>query len=164
MAKGTDRLTQKQVEKFRGPGWLHDGRGLYLHVGKHKAKGGAVASGKNCLLRYQIDGKARWMGLGSYPEIGLARAREKALEARRLKAEGIDPLADRDARRAAARAEAAVAVTSKTCAEKYDAAHEPSWRNPKSSAQWNASLRDYAFPTIGGMPVSAIETGHVTKI
>jgi hypothetical protein len=89
MAKGTDRVTQKQVENFRGPGWLHDGRGLYLHVGKHKTKDGTLANGKNWLLRYQIDGRARWMGLGSYPEIGLARAREKALEARRLKAEGI---------------------------------------------------------------------------
>jgi hypothetical protein len=86
MAKGTDRLTQKEVEHFKGPGVLHDGRGLYLHVGQRKTDDGPLASGKNWLLRYQIDGKARWMGLGSYPEIGLARAREKALDSGRPKA------------------------------------------------------------------------------
>jgi hypothetical protein len=76
----------------------------------------------------------------------------------------FDPLADRDARRATAKAEATLAVTSRACAEKHVAAYEPSWRNPKSSEQWTASLRDYALPMIGDMSVSAIETGHVAKI
>ncbi len=168
MAKTAERLNAKQVDNFKGPGVLHDGRGLYLHVGQRKTATGTAASGKNWLLRYQIDGKARWMGLGSYPEIGLARAREKASQARSLKAEGIDPLTDKAAQRAQTKAEAAKiaakAITFKACAEKFIAAHQAGWRNSKHCAQWTSTLSAYANPVIGHLPAAAVETGHVTQI
>jgi integrase len=159
MAKGTDRLTVKQVENYKGAKLLHDGRGLYLDP----------RNGKSWIYRYAVAGKERWMGLGPYPEVSLARAREKREEARRLfKGEGIDPLSDRDARRAEAKAEAArkaaAAITFRVCAEKFIAAHEAAWRNPVHRAQWSQTLRDYVYPLIGDLPVSAIETGHVTQV
>ena len=71
-----------------GPGRHGDGRGLYLLV---KASGA-----RSWLLRYQMNGKRRDMGLGAYPEVTLAMARELAIEARRLIAKGQDPIAARE--------------------------------------------------------------------
>ena len=50
---------------------------------------------RSWVLRFQLNGRRRDMGLGSYPEISLARSREKAMDARRLIKEGLDPLAER---------------------------------------------------------------------
>lgn len=152
MAKGPDRLTVKQVENYKGAKLLHDGRGLYLDP----------RNGKSWAYRYVVAGKERWMGLGPYPEVSLARARAKREEARRLlKGEGVDPLSDRDAKRAEAKAEAArkaaEAVTFKACAEKYIAAHEAGWRNPVHRQQWLQTLRDYAYPLISDLPVSSVK-------
>jgi integrase len=158
MAKGLNRLSPKFVEKVRNPGRYHDGRGLYLQV----------AGGKSWLGRYQSGGKTHWLGYGPYPEISLARAREKNEEARRLRAEGIDPLAAKRAQRtaekeAAAKA-AAAAITFRAAAEATIAAKQAEWRNPKHASQWPTTLAQYAYPVIGHLPVSGIETGHVTQI
>ncbi|HEX6012518.1 MAG TPA: Arm DNA-binding domain-containing protein [Geminicoccaceae bacterium] len=68
------KLTARSVETA-GPGTHEDGRGLRLVV----KPGGS----RSWVLRYQIAGRRRDLGLGPFPEITLARAREKALEARR---------------------------------------------------------------------------------
>jgi Arm DNA-binding domain len=155
-SKAVQRLSPAFVQKA-GPGMHHDGAGLYLHVGPN--------GGKSWCFRYQMGGQPRVMGLGPYPEIGLARAREKALEARRLKAEGVDPLANRDAKRDAAKTAAtAAAMTFRACAEKYIAAHEAGWRNAVHRAQWGSTLATYAYDVIGDLPAAAVETGHVTRI
>jgi integrase len=158
MAKGLNRLTPKFVEKVGKPGRYHDGRGLYLQV----------AGGKSWLDRWQKHGKTHWEGLGSYPEISLARAREKHAERRRLRAEGIDTLAAKRAQRmadtdAAAKA-AAAAITFRAAAEATIAAKQAEWRNPKHASQWPTTLAQYAYPVIGDLPVSVIETGYVTQI
>lgn len=161
MAKGVDRLTAMQVEKAKKPGVLHDGKGLYLHVGQ--------TGGKSWLLRYQIEGRARWMGLGPYPELKLAEAREKRDEARTLLKVGrMDPLAQRkaqqDAKKAEAAKAAAEAITFRVCAEKTIAAKRGGWRNGKHADQWTATLATYAYPVIGDLVVAAVETGHITQI
>jgi integrase len=138
----------------------HDGRGLYLHVGPN--------GGKSWLSRYELFGSRHWMGQGEWPAISLAAAREKNLEARRFKGEGIDPLtrkrADLEAKRAALVGDRTTTITFKACAEKYIAAHQASWRNAKHASQWPSSFAAYAYPTIGNLPVSAVEFGHVTAI
>jgi integrase len=150
-----DRLNPKRVLKASKPGLLHDGRGLYLNV--------SVNGGKSWLYRFELDGRARWMGLGPYPEITLARAREKALEARRLKVEGIDPLDQRRAEQAAKKALAAKAITFKTCSERYIAAHGAGWHAQHAHA-WAQTLQDHAYPVIGDLSTATIETGHITQI
>jgi integrase len=150
-----------QVEKAKKPGVLHDGKGLYLHVGQ--------TGGKSWLLRYQIEGRARWMGLGPYPELKLAEAREKRDEARTLLKVGrVDPLAQRkaqqDAKRAEAAKAAAEAITFRVCAEKTITAKRGGWRNGKHADQWTATLATYAYPVIGDLVVAAVETGHITQI
>ncbi len=168
MAKGVNRLTAKFVEKVSRPGLYHDGRGLYLHVGDNFRPGDA--GGKSWLGRFQLDGKTHWPGLGSYPETGLGRARERWDEDYRkpLKAEGINPLEAKRTARAARKAAAALAVgagmTFRVCAEKFIRAHEASWRNPVHRRQWVQTLEDYVYPLIGDLPVAAVGTGHATQI
>jgi hypothetical protein len=81
----------------RTPGMHHDGGGLYLRVPKPPE--GEAFPTASWVLRYMLDKRARTMGLGPYPDIRLADARELAAEARRLKALGQDPIEARPADR-----------------------------------------------------------------
>jgi integrase len=103
------------------------------------------------------------MGLGSADLFTLAEARDKALAARRIVAEGIDPIETRRAAHMAARADAAKAMTFKQCAEAYIRSHQAGWRNAKHGAQWTASLQNYVYPVFGDLPVQAIDVALVMK-
>src|SRR2546429_233963 len=103
------------------------------------------------------------MGLGPTDLYSLAEARQKALEARKLVAEGLDPIEARQAKRSAATIDAAKGVTFRACAEAYINAHRSGWRNPKHAAQWPATLEAYAYPHFGSLPVQAVNVGLVLK-
>lgn len=62
---------------------LADGRGLHLLV--------APTGGKLWRFRYRVEGREKLLSLGIYPDVSLAKARERCSEARALLAEGIDP-------------------------------------------------------------------------
>ncbi|MDE2582268.1 MAG: integrase arm-type DNA-binding domain-containing protein [Rhodospirillales bacterium] len=127
-----------------------DGGGLYLSV-----KGG----GRSWLFRHKRAGKTCWVGLGAFPAVGLAAAREAAAAARRQLADGVDPLAAR--RAVAAVADAQPVHTFADVAEAWLAAHAGSYRNAKHAAQVRTTLATYAFPTLGRMPVAEITTADV---
>jgi hypothetical protein len=147
----TGRLTALKVGRLTGKQGMHaDGGGLYLQV----TEGGA-----SWIYRYMLNGRAREMGLGPLVLFGLQEAREKALDARRLRHEGVDPIESRKAARLRQRLDVAKAMTFKQCAEAYIKAHGAGWSNGKHAAQWEATLRKYAEPIIGALPVQAIDTG-----
>jgi integrase len=150
------RLTAPQIEKAKKPGMYPDGGGLYLRVTPEGAK--------NWVLRYMLDRRPRWMGLGPVALYGLQEARAKALDARRKRHEGIDPIDARRAERARQRLTAAKAVTFKQCAESYIASHRAGWRNGKHAGQWGYTLSTYAYPIIGALAVQAIDPGLVLKV
>lgn len=154
MARTVQRLSSTALAS-KGPGLHHDGRGLYLQV-----KNG----GRSWVLRYMIDGNARYMGLGPFPDVTLANARRKAEESRALLHDDIDPLEARKDQKQAAQVSAAKSVTFKQCAERYIEAQKSGWRNAKHAAQWTSTLEKYAFPILGGLPVQAIDTGLVRKV
>jgi integrase len=104
------------------------------------------------------------MGLGPLRLYNLHDARAKALDAARLRHQGIDPIEARLAVWAKARVDEAKAITFKQCAETYIKAHRPGWRNPKHAMQWKATLATYAEPIIGSLSVQAIDTTLVTKV
>lgn len=165
VARTIEKLSPAKVRAAKRPGLYGDGAGLWLHVGPTQTEDGKAKSpGKSWVFRYMIDGRARTMGLGPLHTIGLANARERARAARHLLVDGTDPLEARHAARNARRLEAAKAITFKSCSEKYIAANRAGWRNAKHAAQWEATLNTYAYPTIGNLPVAAVDTGHVTKI
>jgi integrase len=158
MSKQVDRLTDRAC-RAAGVGMHHDGRGLYL-VGKQGAEGVT----KSWVLRYDRDGKQYSVGLGGFPVIALKRAREKALEAHVLRADGVDPLQHKRAQRAALRQRGASATaTFRECAESYLRAHDAGWSR-KHAEVWAQSLQAYAYPVLGGMPVDQIDTAAVLKV
>ena len=158
MRRTLSRLTVKAVQSLaKKPGMHCDGGGLYLQVTRD-----AVAS---WTFRFRPAGaKAeRYMGLGPLHTVTLAEARQKALEQRKLLLDDLDPIEVRRARRATIRLAAAKAVTFAECAEKFIAAHQAGWRNPKHAAQWPATLAAYAYPTFGDLPVQAVDVGLIMK-
>jgi integrase len=140
------RLTARRVETA-GAGRHVDGLGLELHV---KATGS-----RSWVLRYQIGGRRREAGLGRWPDVSLARAREKAAELRAMLGDGLDPLEARERRKV---------LTFKAAAEALIDAKRPGWKNAKHAAQWPATLAAYAYPTLGDRDVRHIETGDVLAV
>src|SRR4051794_409995 len=107
---------------------------------------------RSWLLRYQLSGRRRDMGLGPYPEITLARAREKALQARRLVKEGIDPLNQRRRPKG---------LTFKVAALALIDSRKSGWRNAKHRQQWVNTLEAYAHSRLGELDVRNINIQHV---
>jgi len=93
------------------------------------------------------------MGLGTYPETGIADARAKGVAARQVIASGKDPIAERIAVEAA-RVAPAEALTFETAARRVYDSLKPAWKNPKHRDQWINTLRDYVFPEIGTKKVA----------
>jgi integrase len=148
-------LTVKSVAKATQPGRYGDGHGLYLQV--------LSPTNRSWLLRYQRQGRERWLGLGPLHTVGLQQARDRAVKARQQLLDGIDPLEARAADRATRELAAAKELSFEQAAHQYFDAHERKWRNAKHRAQFLSSLRDYAFPKIGRLSVGAIDTGLVLK-
>src|SRR6516162_7196072 len=123
MTRMLGRLSAVRVQSVRQRGYYGDGGRLYLRV----APGGA----KGWIFRYGGRGRRHDMGLGGYPAIGLAKARELGGECRSVLAAGLDPIAARNEKRAVAAVAAAKAMTFADCASAYINAHEAGWRNPK---------------------------------
>ena len=142
------RLTARKVETARA-GRHQDGRGLFLNVSK--------TGGKRWILRFQLNGRRRDMGLGSWPEISLADARQMAEEARKLVAKGIDPIEARQ------QAETQIPIFTQAAAA-FIRANRHGWANYKHKMQWTATLKTYARPVIGGKPVDQITTEDVLQI
>jgi integrase len=151
-----NKLSALKVRNLSRKGRYGDGGGLWLQVSE--------SGSKSWLFRYMREGRARQMGLGPLHTVSLALARQKAEAARKLVLDGIDPINAKSSRVADERLRAARVMTFKQCAAAYIAAHEASWRNAKHRQQWSNTLRTYAYPMIGDLPVAAIETNIVLKI
>ena len=109
---------------------------------------------KSWVLRYQLDGRRHDMGLGPYPEVTLARAREKALEARRQLVDGTDPLRFRPAK----------PLTFQQAAIELIESKRAGWRNAKHAAQWASTLQSYVYPKLSSLDVKTIETDQVLDV
>jgi integrase len=149
-------LTAKHVTKLITPGRYHDGHGLYLRV--------VSPTNRHWLLRYELFGRERWLGLGSARDTDLAKARERARDARNKLWDGVDPIDARTAERAIRALEAARTITFEKVALAYFDAHETQWSNAKHRAQFLSTLKMYAFRKIGSLPVAAIDVGLVLKV
>lgn len=163
MNVGKRDLKPLEVSRLKAPGRHRVSEGLYLQVRN--------AESRSWLLRYTVDGKAREMGLGAFPQVSLATASAEARRYREALALGRDPLAERAAEKQARDQEAQArelsrlrSKTFKECAEAYVDSQKAGWRNAKHRQQWSNTLRDYAFPKLGSLPVSAVDTGLVMQV
>ncbi|MBF9051752.1 tyrosine-type recombinase/integrase [Roseobacter sp. HKCCD9010] len=154
-------LTDLKARKLKaGERPLHVGgvAGLYLRAGSKDGRG-------RFILRYvsPVTGKRRDMGLGVYPETGLALARQKAFEARALIAEGIDPIDNAKIYQA----EVVPKLDRPTFTEAAETVHAslaPGFRNKKHRDQWINTLRTYAYPLIGQVTVDHLHTMEFANV
>lgn len=158
MPRKADELGPLAVSRLRMPG-LHFVGGV-AGLGLQVLPGG----GRTWILRATIGDRRREMGLGGFPDVTLAKAREAARDARDLIRKGVDPIEAARAARSSLKASTARVVTFRAAADGYMAAHETSWKNLKHRAQWAATLETYAYPVIGDLAVGDIELPHVLKI
>lgn len=136
------KLTDKKV-RTAGPGRYYDGGGLLLRVRE--------SGSRDWALRITKDGKTSDYGLGGFPLVTLAEAREKALELRRAIKRGEHR-------------KKVISDLFETLAEAYIEAHAHGWKNPKSADQWRSSLKSYAYPKLGKKTAQAITTADMLDI
>ena len=157
-AKRVQRLLAKGKRDPKGkkPDRYLDANGLYL-----------IVSGKNTghwERRYERNGKSHWPGLGSVHAFSLAEARERNRRMSQLLADGIDPLAEKRARKAALLASAATRLTFKEATERFVVQRDAAWSSRKHAAEYLGTLRRYAWPHLGALDVAAIDVPHVLRV
>ena len=150
MARKAKELSPIEVSRLKSPGNHAVGgvAGLYLYVND--------AGARSWVLRIMVGAKRRHMGLGGFPDVLLAQAKERARKARDDVVLGIDPIAQRLTTALQLRAEQAKEKTFKEATEGFLLAHGETWRNPKHRAQWSSTLETYAYPFMGSLLVRDI--------
>ena len=146
------------INRLKEPGlWAVGGvAGLYLHVNARGAR--------SWILRVVVGDKRRDMGLGGYPDIGVADARQKAREARLKIEQGVDPILLRKQAKSELMALQATDKTFEQAAGEYIKIHADSWSNDKHRKQWERTLTAYAFPVVGKLSLRHIRQEHILKI
>lgn len=141
------KLTATKIKAIKGKGRYGDGDGLFLNV--------TVTGTKSWVQRVVVHGRRRDIGLGGYPAVSLAQARQRCADNRQVIAAGIDPITEKRKPALATFKEAAGIV------------HEmnvPRWRSEKHAKSWLRMLERYAFPVIGDMPVDRVDCTDVLAV
>jgi len=141
-------LTQLKAKNL-GPGKHFDGQGLML-VKRQKQSG-------KWMLRLTIGGKRREMGLGRWPDVSIAEARQRASDARRAVRDGGDPIAERQAHR-----QKATRLTVEDAIHQCFAARQAELKNDGQAGRWLSPLSVHVIPKIGSMAVEDVDQ-HVLK-
>ena len=158
MPKQAKQLSALEVKRLSAEGLHFVGEvpGLALQV--------SATGAKSWVLRVMVLGRRRDLGLGGYPEVSLAVARDKARDFRQQIREGIDPAEAARAKRLGDRAAAMRAVTFADAARQYIESHRSGWKNKKHAMQWENTLASYAVPHIGSLAVGDIGVAHVLEV
>ena len=118
-----------------------------------------VAVGKKVDDQGKVKIHRRDIGLGSFPEVSLSEAREKARELKKKIRDGIDPLQEKQERLNALKIQKHRAKTFRECAEVVIAKKTLELKNQKHIGQWSSTLETYIYPTLGDLIV-----GTITKV
>ncbi len=175
---GIHLLTELGVQNKKKPGLYGDGGGLYLQV----TKGKDDEPCRSWIFRYAVHtpvgpdepaggspdkrkkSKERKMGLGPLDTVGLAEAREKALECRKLRDKGLDPIEEKARKNREAALQVVKNITFEEAVKAYIAAHKGEWRNAKHLQQWGTSLKTHCYPLLGNLMVRDIDSGLVVRV
>ncbi|WP_417606664.1 tyrosine-type recombinase/integrase [Primorskyibacter flagellatus] len=163
MPKVSTELTALDVKRLVHPGGNRNIMravggvpGLHLQLTPKK--------GRSWVLRAKIGKDRRDIGLGGYPAVTLAQAREKAREARDKISRGVDPVEERKAAKAALAAAQSRGLTFADATDKYLAAKLDAFKNAKHRQQWQNTLATYAKPELGKMLVQDIAVQDVLRV
>lgn len=158
MPKIAKPLSAIEVSRLKAPGFASVGSvpGLALQI--------TPTGARSWVLRAKIGSKRHDLGLGAYPGVSLAQARQQAAALREQIAAGINPLQQRNEAKARVRADQAARLTFREAAERFIERKTPQWSNPKSAEQWRSSLEAYAFPVLGALDVRHVEQHHVEAV
>jgi integrase len=158
MPKKVKELSAIEVKRLSKPGRHAVGGvpGLLLVV----KESGATS----WILRTVIGNKRRSIGLGGYPEVPLAAAREKARAAKEKIDTGIDPIEERKARRQALIKSRTATISFAAAASKCHDSKVPEFKNEKHAKDWISSVNRYAIPKIGDLPINEIELPHILAV
>ena len=137
-------LSAARVRTEKRVGRHADGNGLYLVV--------EPSGNKRWIQRLFIRGRRTDLGLGGWPLVSLAEARERAIENRKTARSGGDPIAEK---------RNASVPTFSEAADRVIALNAPTWRHPKTEVQWRSSLKTYAYPYLADVPVDQIDGADV---
>jgi integrase len=119
---------------------------------------------KSWILRTTVGTKRRNIGLGPFPEVSLASARDKASTSKEMIVNGLDPVEEKNAIKRALITSQLSQITFDIAARDYIKMKAKEFRNPRQEQQWTNSLATYASPHIGSMPVSEIELSHIKSV
>lgn len=162
MPKLAKELTAIEVKRLAHPGFKGHAKffvggvpGLLLQI----TEGG----GRSWQLRATVAGKRRVIGLGSYPTVSLAHARDLARDALDMIRRGLDPVEERKAARAALAAARARGMTFDEAVRKFLATKTAEFGNAKHAAQWGSTLARFASPALGKMLVADIRVADVQR-
>ena len=125
-----------------------NGTGLNIHVRK--------SGSKNWSQRLRINGKQIELGLGSYPTVPLTEARSLAAKNKALSAQGINPKTHKE--------KPTIIPTFAEIADTVLEIKNAELTNEKHKAQWRSTLEQYAYPTIGSLPVNQITVDHIHSL
>lgn len=155
MRRGIHRLTSRGVAALNKSGRHADGGNLYLQI--------APSGTRQWTFFFQLNGKQREMGLGSAGpnNMSLAEAREKAAEARKLLAQGIDPI---EARKGVKASAMVADVKFGKFADDYVQSHKSQWSNSKHAAQWSMTLGEAYCSPIRLKAVASIQTEDILAV
>lgn len=163
MPRKARELTALDVKRFKHPGHNHNATfavggvdGLLIQV--------TPTGARSWLLRCKVGQKRRHIGLGGYPDVTLAAARERARETRDMIRQGIDPVEHKKETKAALVATQKRGMTFADAMEKYLVGKLAEFDNPKHKKHWRATLDKYAVPAVGGMLVADIDVADVQRI
>ena len=141
------KITAAQCKSITKPGLHRADDTLYLCV--------KPSGRRSWIQRVRIDGRQRDIGLGSYPVVPLAKARQRAFDNRVKIADGINPLADR--RRANM-------PTFEEAAHQYHKSRQPSWKNEQHARSWMQVIQKHSFPILAALPVDKITQEDVLNV
>ncbi|MCB1359428.1 MAG: integrase arm-type DNA-binding domain-containing protein [Maritimibacter sp.] len=163
MPKIVRAMTATEVKHLRHPG--HAGNAKFAVGGEPGLLLQITATGaKSWLLRASIGGRRRAIGLGTYPSVSLGDARQKAREAQDLIRQGIDPIEERKAARAAQAAAQVRVLTFDEATERYLSTKLDEFKNARHRQTWGSSLRTHASPELGATAVADIGVGDVLRV
>lgn len=120
--------------------------------------------GRTWLLRVSVGGKRREIGLGGFPDVTLAQARERAREAKDKIRRGVDPVEERKTAKAALAETRRRGLTFAEATDRCLAAKLDAFKNAKHRQQWENTLQTYAMPEIGEMRVDEIAVQDVLRV